>query len=145
MAQMKKKDYLELLQPLQVHLCEMQRWVQGTGQRVVVVFEGRDRGADLAHALLQRRIHREAFATRRRRRRIAIRGRRGVFVFVFVHGSCFRHSGRRSRRRGRNCRLIVSRAGRAGAECGDAAEGEDHRTHGHGAFSGEFAVRMRPC
>ena len=42
MARMKKKEYLELLQPLQVHLCEMQRWVQSTGQRVVVVFEGRD-------------------------------------------------------------------------------------------------------
>lgn len=42
MGHLKKKDYTELLQPLQVHLCEMQRWVQATGQRLVVVFEGRD-------------------------------------------------------------------------------------------------------
>ena len=42
MGHLKKKEYAELLQPLQVHLCEMQRWVQATGQRVVVVFEGRD-------------------------------------------------------------------------------------------------------
>src|SRR5688572_13978464 len=42
MAEMKKKKYQELLHPLQVKLCEMQRWVQATGQRVVIVFEGRD-------------------------------------------------------------------------------------------------------
>ncbi|MBK6435680.1 MAG: polyphosphate kinase 2 [Rhodanobacteraceae bacterium] len=42
MSTLKKKEYVELLHPLQVHLCNMQRWVQATGQRVVVVFEGRD-------------------------------------------------------------------------------------------------------
>ena len=42
MAELKKKKYLELLHPLQQQLCEMQQWVQATGQRVVVVFEGRD-------------------------------------------------------------------------------------------------------
>jgi polyphosphate kinase 2 len=42
MGEMKKKQYLEHLQPLQVDLCEMQRWVQATQQRVVVIFEGRD-------------------------------------------------------------------------------------------------------
>lgn len=42
MAEMKKKQYLEHLQPLHEQLCEMQRWVQSTGQRVVVIFEGRD-------------------------------------------------------------------------------------------------------
>ena len=42
MAELKKKKYAELLKPLQQHLCEMQQWVQATGQRVVVVFEGRD-------------------------------------------------------------------------------------------------------
>ena len=42
MAEMKKKEYVELLHPLQVQLCEMQRWIQATGQRIVVVFEGRD-------------------------------------------------------------------------------------------------------
>lgn len=39
---MKKKKYLEHLEPLQVQLSEMQRWVQHTGQRIVVIFEGRD-------------------------------------------------------------------------------------------------------
>ncbi len=42
MSQMKKKAYLELLQPLQEQVVEMQRWAQHTGQRIVVVFEGRD-------------------------------------------------------------------------------------------------------
>lgn len=42
MGKLKKKEYEELLEPMQVELCEMQRWVQATGQRVVVVFEGRD-------------------------------------------------------------------------------------------------------
>jgi polyphosphate kinase 2 len=42
MGNLKKKDYAELLRPLQIHLGEMQRWVQASGQRVVVVFEGRD-------------------------------------------------------------------------------------------------------
>jgi len=39
---MKKKEYLEHLEPLQVQLTEMQRWVLHSGQRVVVIFEGRD-------------------------------------------------------------------------------------------------------
>ncbi len=42
MKPMKKKVYEKALKPLQVQLCEMQRWVQVTGQRVVIVFEGRD-------------------------------------------------------------------------------------------------------
>ncbi len=42
MSTLKKKEYAEHLQPLQEHLCEMQRWVQSTGQRIVIVFEGRD-------------------------------------------------------------------------------------------------------
>jgi polyphosphate kinase len=42
MAQMKKKEYNEHLEPLQIQLSEMQRWVQHTGQRIVVIFEGRD-------------------------------------------------------------------------------------------------------
>lgn len=42
MSTLKKKEYAAHLQPLQEHLCEMQRWVQSTGQRIVIVFEGRD-------------------------------------------------------------------------------------------------------
>lgn len=37
-----KKDYLEQLEPLQIELNRMARWVQARGQRLVVVFEGRD-------------------------------------------------------------------------------------------------------
>lgn len=39
---LKRSQYEELLQPLQVELVQMQRWVQSTGQRVAVLFEGRD-------------------------------------------------------------------------------------------------------
>jgi polyphosphate kinase 2 len=42
MASMKKKQYLEHLQPLQQQIVEMQRWIQHSGQRAVIVFEGRD-------------------------------------------------------------------------------------------------------
>ena len=42
MTKLTRKDYEALLQPLQTELANMARWVQHTGQRVVVVFEGRD-------------------------------------------------------------------------------------------------------
>ena len=42
MTKLKRKDYEALLQPLQTELANMARWVQHTGQRLVVVFEGRD-------------------------------------------------------------------------------------------------------
>ncbi|CAB4530301.1 unannotated protein [freshwater metagenome] len=37
-----KKQYLKELENLQVELVKLQEWVQATGQRVVVIFEGRD-------------------------------------------------------------------------------------------------------
>ncbi|MGD9539663.1 polyphosphate kinase 2 [Methylocystis sp.] len=39
---MKRKKYEAALRELQVELCALQDWVKATGQRVVVVFEGRD-------------------------------------------------------------------------------------------------------
>ncbi len=39
---MATKDYEAELLPLQIELVKAQRWVIGTGQRVVIVFEGRD-------------------------------------------------------------------------------------------------------
>jgi polyphosphate kinase 2 len=42
MSQLKRKDYEALLEPLQVELVDMARWVQYTGCRMVVIFEGRD-------------------------------------------------------------------------------------------------------
>jgi polyphosphate kinase 2 len=39
---MKKKQYTELLKPLQIELSEMHRWMQVKGKRIVVLFEGRD-------------------------------------------------------------------------------------------------------
>ncbi len=38
----KKKDYEELLKPMQRELVQVQRWLQNTGNRVVVLLEGRD-------------------------------------------------------------------------------------------------------
>ncbi len=37
-----KGDYAEMLEPLQLALNDMARWLQHTGKRLVVVFEGRD-------------------------------------------------------------------------------------------------------
>lgn len=39
---MKKSDYEDHIKALQVELVKWQRWVEDTGQRIVVVFEGRD-------------------------------------------------------------------------------------------------------
>jgi polyphosphate kinase 2 len=39
---MKRKKYDAELRKLQVELCHLQRWVKEKGQRVVIVFEGRD-------------------------------------------------------------------------------------------------------
>jgi polyphosphate kinase 2 len=42
MAKLKRKDYEEELAKLQIELNVMARWLQHTGKRVVVLFEGRD-------------------------------------------------------------------------------------------------------
>ncbi|MBP3984706.1 polyphosphate kinase 2 [Pseudoxanthomonas helianthi] len=42
MKKLKRKDYEALLEPLQLDLVAMARWVQHAGKRVVVIFEGRD-------------------------------------------------------------------------------------------------------
>ena len=42
MQQMKKKDYEDLLEPMELELNNVARWLQHTGKRIVVLFEGRD-------------------------------------------------------------------------------------------------------
>ena len=42
MGKLKKKKYLELLDPLNEELVAMARWAEATGARIVVLFEGRD-------------------------------------------------------------------------------------------------------
>jgi len=39
---MKRKDYEALLEPMQLELVAMERWIRDTGQRLVVLIEGRD-------------------------------------------------------------------------------------------------------
>ena len=39
---MKRKDYEALLEPMQLELVAMERWVRDTGKRLVVLVEGRD-------------------------------------------------------------------------------------------------------
>jgi polyphosphate kinase len=41
-SSLSKKDYLEALEPLQLELNRMARWLQHNGQRVLVIIEGRD-------------------------------------------------------------------------------------------------------
>jgi polyphosphate kinase 2 len=41
-AKMKRKAYEKELKKLQVQLCYLQDWVKETGERIVIVFEGRD-------------------------------------------------------------------------------------------------------
>jgi len=42
MAKLKRKEYEAELEPLQIELVEMARWLIDTGKRLVVLFEGRD-------------------------------------------------------------------------------------------------------
>lgn len=42
MKKLKRKDYEELLEPLQLELVHMASWARHTGKRIVVIFEGRD-------------------------------------------------------------------------------------------------------
>ena len=42
MDKLKKKDYAERLEPLQLALNDVERWVRTTGQRLLVLVEGRD-------------------------------------------------------------------------------------------------------
>jgi polyphosphate kinase len=39
---LKRKEYEEHLKTLQAELCHLQEWVKKTGQRIIIVFEGRD-------------------------------------------------------------------------------------------------------
>ena len=41
-TKLKRKDYEKELQRLQAELCHLQEWVKQTGQRVIIIFEGRD-------------------------------------------------------------------------------------------------------
>ncbi|MGV7032261.1 polyphosphate kinase 2 [Methylobacterium symbioticum] len=41
-TRLKRKAYERALRKLQVQLCHLQAWVQATGARIIVVFEGRD-------------------------------------------------------------------------------------------------------
>ncbi|MBN6151391.1 polyphosphate kinase 2 [Xanthomonas sp. AmX2] len=42
MNKLRRKDYLALMQPLQLELIELAQWLRHTGGRVLVLFEGRD-------------------------------------------------------------------------------------------------------
>jgi len=42
MGKLKRKQYEQLLEPMQLELANMARWAQHNGQRVLVLFEGRD-------------------------------------------------------------------------------------------------------
>jgi len=41
-SKLKRKEYENVLRELQAELCSLQNWVKQTGQRIIVVFEGRD-------------------------------------------------------------------------------------------------------
>ena len=42
MSKLKREKYEELIKPLQAELVAMARWVAATGQRIAIIFEGRD-------------------------------------------------------------------------------------------------------
>ena len=56
MSKFKRKEYDEILEGLQLELIDAQRWVMQTGQRLVVVLEGRDAAGKggIIHAITER-------------------------------------------------------------------------------------------
>ena len=44
MKELKRKRYEELIEPMEAELVAMARWVAATGQRLLILFEGRDTG-----------------------------------------------------------------------------------------------------
>jgi polyphosphate kinase 2 len=72
---MKKKQYEELLEPLELELNNVARWLARTGKRLVIVFEGRDTAGKggvihtIAERLNPRQVHVAALATPSERER----------------------------------------------------------------------------
>ena len=68
MATLKKKDYEKLLAPIQLELNNLAHWLQHTGKRMVVLFEGRDTAGKggpthaIAETLNPRQVHIVALA-----------------------------------------------------------------------------------
>jgi len=68
MARLKKKNYQKLLAPLQPELNNLAHWLQHTGKRMVVLFEGRDTAGKggvihaIAETLNPRQVHIVALA-----------------------------------------------------------------------------------
>ena len=68
MARLKKKEYEKLLAPLQLELNNLAHWLQHTGNRMVVLFEGRDTAGKggaihaIAETLNPRQVHIVALA-----------------------------------------------------------------------------------
>ncbi|MCR6663023.1 MAG: polyphosphate kinase 2 [Luteimonas sp.] len=63
MKKLKRKDYDAALEPLQLELANLAHWLQHTGQRVLVIFEGRDTAGKggaisaVSHRLNPRQCH----------------------------------------------------------------------------------------
>ncbi|MPZ41985.1 MAG: polyphosphate kinase 2 [Betaproteobacteria bacterium] len=72
---MKKKKYEALVEPLQLELNNVARWLQHTGKRMVIVFEGRDTAGKggcinaIAERLNPRQVHVAALASPSERER----------------------------------------------------------------------------
>ena len=68
MGKLKRKKYETLLKPMQAELLQMARWIEHTGQRLLVLFEGRDAAGKggviqaLAQSLNPRQCHTVALA-----------------------------------------------------------------------------------
>ena len=62
MAKLKKKDYEQHLEPLQLELNNLAHWLRHTGKRMVVLFEGRDTAGKggAIHAITERLNPRQA-------------------------------------------------------------------------------------
>ncbi len=75
MKDMNKDDYEDLLEPMELELSNVARWAQLTGQRIVVLFEGRDAAGKggVIHAIAEhlnpRQVHVVALPTPTERQR----------------------------------------------------------------------------
>ena len=76
---LKRKEYEEELRKLQTELCSLQDWVKATGERIIVIFEGRDAaGKGGTIRALTERVSPRMFGSLRCQRPPTARSRRSI-------------------------------------------------------------------
>ena len=88
-GKLKRKDYEKELDKLQVELCHLQDWVKISGERIIIVLEGRD-AAGKGGLIKAMTAAREPARLSRRRPAGAVGPREDADVHAALHGALSR-------------------------------------------------------